>query len=530
MRTDVSYEADQFERLQGSRPALLNVFTLKAMANRLRHRAHGYQFVKPDRKITDDRSRQSWAGPSTGISPPAPLPQQSVSWPPRDSVAHPDVQGLTQDLIQHTPVPEHSSRLLEPSMIKNGPDNLVGLYMIFVHPICALMVCIPLGILSPFLQWGDLCSFWLNFLALVPLAKILGDATEELAASLQNETVSGLLNASFGNAVEMIVSVQALRANLLSVVKLSLLGSVLSNILLVLGSAFLLGGLTPSPSRRGRTYSFRGTPGATIGMEKEQKFALKSALVSMALLLFSCMSFSLPTMFDMFSGEHRKVLLVSRIGAWIVLSTYVAFLSFQLVTHTKTLSRDEQMRRASIDCIDQVASQEDEVEQVGEEDTDEECASISAPCAVLLMIACTVVTAINSEILVDVLESVVETAGIPETFIGVILLPIAGNACEHAGAIRFAMHDRPGLAIGIAVGSSTQVALLVVPFAVIVGSFMGRPMDLNFGGLNAMVVTFSVLVVLTLLLDGRSNWMKGYLLVALYVFTATLYWFIPAAM
>merc|ERR1712062_372026 len=113
-----------------------------------------------------------------------------------------------------------------------GPSNSEGLYTIFAHPMCSLLVCVPLGITSYHMEWGDSWSFWLNFLALIPLAKILGDATEELAAYIQNDTITGLLNASFGNAVEMIVSVQALRAGLLQVVKLSLLGSVLSNILL----------------------------------------------------------------------------------------------------------------------------------------------------------------------------------------------------------------------------------------------------------------------------------------------------------
>merc|ERR1719362_356400 len=142
---------------------------------------------------------------------------------------------------------------------------------------------------------------------------------------------------------------------------------------------------------------------------------------------------------------------------------------------------------------------------------------------------CTVVTAVSSEFLVDAIESVVKSAHIPESFIGIILLPIAGNACEHASAVRFAMNDRPGLAIGISVGSSTQVALLVVPFAVIVGSFMNKDLDLDFGALNAAVVTFSVMVVTTLLLDGHSNWMKGYLLMVLYGFIAMLYWSVPTS-
>jgi len=508
MRVGVSYDFDQYERLEGKQPALMSIFKLKAIANKMRHHCQGYEFKRgrPAQDLVSEQDAQAMT---------AHLTEKSEAGP-RQSL--PEGHAVSMEFSHHTN-----------SVVVHGPSNFLGLYTIFVHPLCLFLFCVPLGFMSSWLNWGTSWTFWLNFLALVPLAKILGDATEELAASLQNDTISGLLNATFGNAVEMILSVQALRKNLFSVVKLSLLGSVLSNILLVLGSAFLLGGLTPSTTRRGRFHSFQGNSGEDfIGMEKEQKFALKSALISMAMLLFSCMSFALPTMFDSFTKDPVKVLIVSRIGAWISMSSYVAFLIFQLLTHTKTLSQEEHVLSAPPGVMQ--ANSDGAMlltEDIEAEEENDEAASISATCAVLLMLCCTVVTAVNSELLVGVINDVVQNAGIPETFIGVILLPIAGNACEHAGAIRFAMNDRPGLAIGIAVGSSTQVALLVVPFAVIMGSFMGKPLDLDFGALNTAVVTLSVLVVLTLLLDGRSNWMKGYLLVALYVFIAILYWFMP---
>mmetsp|Transcript_118213 Transcript_118213/g.346298 ORF Transcript_118213/g.346298 Transcript_118213/m.346298 type:complete len:506 (+) Transcript_118213:147-1664(+) len=493
----VSYDADQYERLRGPNPHLINLFKLKAIARKLRLRTT---------TASKKNVRDVLSGPLLEES------NQELILPEQPSGQRP---------------PDSSSVSPHPRPEGKGPNNCLGLYAIFAHPLCVLLVCVPLGILAPQLQWGSSWTFWLNFMALVPLAKFLGDATEELAACLGNETVSGLLNASFGNAVEMIVAVQAIRENELPIVKASLLGSVLSNILLVLGSAFVLGGLTPSATRHGRNHSFLGSPDAYIGLEKEQKFSTKSALISVALLLFSCMSFALPTMFNHFTSDHAKVLSVSRIGALIVMSTYIAFLTFQLYTHAKTLSRDESdlpvERTQSGEAIFPPA--DDDVEA---EDADAEAPSITASCAVLLMAVCTLVTAVNSELLVGAIQSVVTSAGIPETFIGLILLPIAGNACEHASALRFAMVDRPGLAIGIAVGSSTQVALLVVPFSVLTAYFMGRPLDLDFGPLNVLVVTFSVLVVLTLLLDGRSNWMKGYLLMALYVFIATLYWFLPS--
>lgn len=360
----------------------------------------------------------------------------------------------------------------------------------------------------------------------MPLAKILGDSTEELAGSIHNDTVTGLLNATFGNAVEMIVAIQSIRSNLLQIVKASLLGSVLSNTLLVLGTAFLLGGLTRSRKRRGRYHSFHiiseeFEKNGPTRLEKEQKFAVKSALISMAMLMFSCMSFALPTIFNSYpSDDSKSVLKVSRIGAVIVLSSYVAYLIFQLLTHERTLGDEEDALSPGL---------EDEPEDP-EEDEDDAGPGLTAGCATLLMALCTLFVAINSEYLVDTIAQVVRDYGLPESFIGVILLPIAGNACEHASAIRFAMQDRPGLAIGIAVGSATQISLLVVPFSVIVGWFMDKPLDLDFGALNTAVVTFCNLVVLTLLLDGRSNWFKGYILCCMYAFISVLYWHVPKSM
>lgn len=455
----------------------INPIKLKAMAMKMRHRTLGYTFQKKEAEEAIADSER----PAVVKEAPAELEKSK------------------DELIE-----------------VEGPDNLTGLKTIFMHPFCSFLIFVPLGILAGEFGFSAGCRFWLNFLALVPLAKILGDATEELAASIGSDTISGLLNASFGNAVEMIVAVQSLRSGLLGVVKMSLLGSVLSNILLVLGTAFLLGGLTVSGKQRSKFHSFNDDDwqrNKMFGMEKEQKFALKSALISMGMLLFSCMSFALPTIFN--AGHHddsHAVLQVSRIGACIVGSSYIAFIFFQLYTHSRTLSREENTLGG---------------EPIEDDDEDEESASLTAACAIGLMFVTTVVTAISSEYLVDAIEGTVKENGVPEAFIGVILLPIAGNACEHASAIRFAMYDRPGLAIGIAVGSSTQVALFVVPFSVIVGWAIGQPLDLDFGVLNVAVVTLSVLITLTLLLDGRSNWLKGYILLALYVLISVLYWYAP---
>jgi len=202
------------------------------------------------------------------------------------------------------------------------------------------------------------------------------------------------------------------------------------------------------------------------------------------------------------------------------MGSYLAFLVFQLFTHRKTLTKEEDLIAANSSMPLGIQIEE-------EEDSEQESASLTWWFALGLMACTTIVVSMNSEYMVDAIESVVQECGIPQSFIGIILLPVAGNACEHAAAIRFAVQDRPGLAIGIAVGSSTQVALLIVPASVLVGWILDRPMDLDFGCLHTAVVTLSILVVLTLLLDGRSNWLKGYILICLYVFIAVLYWYVP---
>lgn len=358
-------------------------------------------------------------------------------------------------------------------------------------------------------------EFWLNMIALVPLAKILGDGTEELAAAIKNDTISGLLNATLGNAVEMILSVQTLRKGLLDVVKATLLGSILSNILLVLGTSFLLGGIIGSDTAMGKHHVIHVEEyePRRCTMEKEQVFSSKSALVNMAMQLLACMTCALPTVFAASAPEPRsqeeidKVVEVSRIGAIIIMASYTAYIIFQLVTHKNMLSLDE-------------GNESDEEEE-------EEGAGMDAKCALLLMACTTCFIAVSSELLTDAITETVAASNIPARFIGIILLPFAGNACEHASAIRFAMQDRPGLSIGIAVGSSTQIALFVVPFTVVVGWFMDKNMDLVFGAMNTAVMILSVLVVLTLVIDGRSNWLKGFMLCTAYLFCAVLYWYMP---
>merc|ERR1719424_1353193 len=165
----------------------------------------------------------------------------------------------------------------------------------------------------------------------------------------------------------------------------------------------------------------------------------------------------------------------------------------------------------------------------GEEEEGEE-PMVSVPTSVAIMLLTTLMVAFSSEMLVASLETVVEKCNISSHFIGIILLPIVGNACEHVSAIRFAIQDKPGLSIGIAVGSSTQISLFVVPFSVLMGWALDKPMDLNFGSLNTTVMSISVVVVLSIVVDGAATWLQGYLLVSAYYIVAILYWHLPDKM
>lgn len=400
---------------------------------------------------------------------------------------------------------ENSEPLIPPVISEQGPNNCQGLKGIFWHPLCILLICFPLGIVSHFLEWGDSYTFWLNFFCMVPLAKILGDATEELAGCINNDMISGLLNATFGNAVEMIMTVAMLYNHQYLMVKFSLVGSVISNMLLVLGMSFFAGGLSSS----GQQQSVR---------EKENKFSPMGALSNTAMLLLACMVLCLVTIFnyvdnidedDMPLKEEKMYMLpISRSVSVFILMAYAAFIVFQLFTHRECM-KDEP-----------------------EDDEEHEEPLLSLGCSVGLLFFATILVSISSEFLTDALDGALKNSGIGKSFLGVILVPIVGNACEHAAAIRFAIKDRMGLAVGIAVGSSVQIALFVAPFSVLVGWAMcgnaGMCMNLDFGALDVTVVTLSVILIFAIVVDGKSNWLEGYLLMTAYAVVAVLYWYLPA--
>jgi Ca2+:H+ antiporter len=357
----------------------------------------------------------------------------------------------------------------------------------------------------------------MNFIAIVPLAALLSNGTEEVALYC-GEVIGGLLNATFGNAVELIVSILALVKDEIVIVQTSLIGSILSNLLLVLGMAFFAGGINRS----------------------EQKFNTTVAQTAASMLTVSCASLIVPTAFHLASSDNDNgITQLSRGTAVLLLLVYLSYLFFQLKTHEHLYSAESEKtpkenllhKRKEVPGSSASSAHGSEhpplqtarpLSAVAEEGDDEkEEPELSLWFAICVLIAATVLVAICAECLVDSIDYLVDSSGISRVFIGLILLPIVGNAAEHATAVTVAIKDKMDLSIGVAVGSSMQIALLVIPLIVILGWCMGKDdMNLYFDGFQVMILFISVLLVNYLIQDGRSNYLEGNMLIALYLIIA----------
>jgi len=365
-------------------------------------------------------------------------------------------------------------------------------------PISLLLFSAPFAIASHYLKWGPQWIFWLNFLTMVPLASILGDFTEE-AALHTGDVVGGLLNASFGNAVEVVVAMQALSNNQIRVVQSSMIGSIFSNLLLVLGCCFFFGGI----------YSGK----------KEQHFCSLNAMSGMSLLALSSIAMILPAPYaDYWDIENTSVLIISRVSAFFLLISYIQLMIFQLYTHKDTAAEytNENQRMSSMNAL---ADDEEEKE------VDEETPGIPMWMALVGLAMTTAFVTFFSDFLVESIDGFCDESGISPTFVGLIVLPIVGNGVEHITAVSVAMKDKMDLAIGVAIGSSTQIALFVVPFTVLYGWAIDKPMTLNFPLYEITLYIISIFTVTVCLKTGRSNWLLGSVLITTYVMLAIGFWF-----
>lgn len=323
-------------------------------------------------------------------------------------------------------------------------------------------------------------------LAIIPLAGSMGTATGQLARRT-GEGVGGMLNATFGNAAELIIGLLALKEGLFPVVKASLTGSIIGNVLLVLGAAFLAGGIR----------------------FKKQSFHGGGARIQSTMLTLASIALILPAAFHHLSHETRATEVdLSLEMAVVLLITYAFGLLFTLHTHRDFFA--------------------------GQGEPPEKTANRAEPWrwshSLLLLGVSTGLIAWMSEILVGSVRPAAETLGMTDLFIGVIVIAVIGNAAEHSTAVMMAVEDRMDLSLGIALGSSIQIALFVAPVLLFASYWIApRPMDLVFTPIEVLAVFLAVILANEISQDGESNWLEGLQLLAVYVLLGLVFFFMPAA-
>ncbi|HEY9887451.1 MAG TPA: calcium/proton exchanger, partial [Candidatus Obscuribacterales bacterium] len=366
-----------------------------------------------------------------------------------------------------------------------------------------LLVFVPISIAAHVLEWGDLVVFLTACAAILPLAAWMGTATEEIAVVL-GPSWGGLMNATFGNATELIIALLALNKGLVEVVKASITGSILGNLLLVMGLSMLLGGLK----------------------YKEQTFQSVIARVNGSSMNLAVIAILLPATASRVSATMGQPLMqkLSYAVAVVLIVVYGLTLLFSMKTHAYLY--DVGVAAGKEAPPEATPALEDSSTAIAPP-THEAAHAPNLTLWVTVLLLATVAVAVESEFLVDTLEVASEGLGLSAFFTGVILLPIVGNAAEHATAVTVAMKDKMDLSISVAVGSSLQIALFVTPVLILAGWVLGQPMDLNFSTLELLAVTVAVLIANSISSDGRSNWLEGVLLVATYIILALTFYIQP---
>ena len=354
-----------------------------------------------------------------------------------------------------------------------------------------LLLAIPVTLYFRYVEHDQSMAFFSSLVAIMPLAFLMGRATEEIALRT-SESLGGLLNATFGNAAEMIIALlliyrayQETDAEVamfyVHLVQASLIGSILGNLLLVMGLAFVWGGIHYT----------------------EQKFSETQVSSNGSLLLLAMIVLVVPSVFNYTVGGEQGaegVANLSHIAALVLLLMYGLFLFFQFRTH---------------------------VELFATETHDHEEPEMSQRDAIILLVAATVLVSWMAEILVHSVEAAAEEVGLPHLFIGVILLPLFGNAAEHFTAVTVAAKDKMDLSFAISMGSSTQIAVFVAPLMVLISWILKVPLTFDFGMLETVSAFLAVLIVNIIASDGKSNWLEGAMLLGAYAVLGAAFMFHP---
>jgi Ca2+:H+ antiporter len=339
-----------------------------------------------------------------------------------------------------------------------------------------LLVLAPVAIALRLLGAPDLAIFLTSAAAIVPLAGLIGRATEQLALHT-GPRIGGLVNATFGNVTELIIAIFLILDDRIEIVKASLTGSILGNLLLVLGLSLFVGGVK----------------------HDRQSFNARSASVHATSLALAVTGLLMPALFSLGTrATFAQREIVSGVVAGVLILMYVAALVFTLVTHEHLFRTPEEG----------------------------ETPGWSRREAVVVLLVTTGFVALMSEFLVSSLEPALKSLGLSELFVGLILIPVIGNAAEHSSAVMFALRNKVDVTLEIAIGSSTQIALFVAPVLVFISLAVGHPMDFVFSTFEVAAVGLSALLMTLISLDGESNWLEGAQLVGAYVIMAISFFFV----
>lgn len=341
-----------------------------------------------------------------------------------------------------------------------------------------LLIFIPISIIAKFMNVSDTWMFILSCLSIIPLASLIGEGTEEIAF-YTGPKIGGFLNGTFGNATELIISFFALKQGLFDVVKSSIAGAVIGNILLVIGASMLAGGIK----------------------YKTQKFNVKVAEVSSTMLLFAVLGLCIPALFthsvapSLLNTRYEGL---SLFVAVVMIIIYGLNLFFSFSTHKDIYTNH--------------------VEEAVE-------SKWSLKKAIIILLAATILIAIESEFLVNGIEAITQTLGWSEFFVGIILIPVLGNAAEHTTAVVMALKDQMDVALEIAIGSSLQIILFVAPILIFISLFF-TPMSIIFNPFELIALFASVLIANRVSHDGESNWLEGVQLLAVYLIIAACFFIV----
>ena len=361
-------------------------------------------------------------------------------------------------------------------------------------------VFIPLAIIFEFTHASPTLILLASALAIVPLAGMIGEGTEALAEKV-GQRAGGLLNATLGNAAELIIAIVALRQGLVDLVLASITGSILGNLLLVLGLALLVGGLKHGV----------------------QKFNAANAGIDATLLVLSVFALAIPSFFNQaLEPDFERVEFVSIGVAIAILVMYALTIVYSFTSHG-TAEAEAETHTAAAHPVAAAPNA-----TVPDPVTREAHATLgwSTTHALIVLVVAVGFIALLSEFLVGAVEPVTEALGLSEFFLGIILIPLVGNAAEHFVAVQVALKNKMDLSLSIAIGSSLQIALFVAPLLVFISLALGNPMPLEFTSYEVLAVAAAALIAAFVSLDGKSIWLEGAMLLMLYVILAVAFFFL----